>query len=58
MIDVEVEDEDGEVKIIKKKTHVWNATVANLTLMALGSSMPEIFLAVLETVTLLEACPG
>jgi solute carrier family 8 (sodium/calcium exchanger) len=28
---------------------VWNATIANLSLMALGSSMPEIFLAVLET---------
>jgi Ca2+/Na+ antiporter len=27
---------------------VWNATVANLTLMALGSSMPEIALSVLE----------
>lgn len=32
---------------------VWNATLANLTLMALGSSAPEIFLSVLETVTTL-----
>lgn len=31
---------------------VWNATVANLTLMALGSSAPEIMLAVIECVSL------
>lgn len=36
----------------------WNATVANLTLMALGSSAPEILLSVIETVTTLGACPG
>jgi len=30
-------------------TNVWNETVANLTLMALGSSAPEILLAVNET---------
>ena len=29
----------------------WNATVANLTLMALGSSAPEILLSVIEIVT-------
>merc|ERR1719394_1941670 len=29
---------------------VWNPTVANLTLMALGSSAPEILLNVIETV--------
>jgi solute carrier family 8 (sodium/calcium exchanger) len=34
---------------------VWNATVANLTLMALGSSAPEILLSVVETVKDLEA---
>ena len=28
--------------------HVWNGTVANLTLMALGSSAPEILLSVIE----------
>merc|ERR1719199_1023628 len=28
---------------------IWNDTVATLTLMALGSSAPEIFLAVIET---------
>jgi len=30
---------------------VWNATVANLTLMALGSSAPEILLSVIEILT-------
>ena len=29
---------------------VWNGTVANLTLMALGSSAPEILLSVIEIV--------
>ena len=48
----------GEGNIIQKKVHFWNATVANLTLMALGSSAPEILLAVLETVTRLGKCPG
>ena len=55
-----------EVKIVDAATgnettkHVlwWNATIANLTLMALGSSAPEILLAVIETVTNLGACPG
>lgn len=37
----------------KQKLHIkaWNGTVANLTLMALGSSAPEILLSVIETVT-------
>jgi len=34
---------------IELEVLVWNETVANLTLMALGSSAPEILLAVLET---------
>ena len=34
---------------------VWNETVANLTLMALGSSAPEILIAVIETVSNLDA---
>lgn len=34
------------------EVEVWNSTVANLTLMALGSSAPEILLAVVETVSL------
>jgi len=48
----------------KEKNHqvtvekqVWNATVANLTLMALGSSAPEILLSVISTVKDIEAIP-
>lgn len=37
---------------------VWNPTIANLTLMALGSSAPEILLSVIETVTNLGKEPG
>ena len=33
---------------------VWNETVANLTLMALGSSAPEILLAIIDTVMKLD----
>merc|ERR1719183_867109 len=36
----------GQVKKITVK--VWNETVANLTLMALGSSAPEILLSIIE----------
>jgi len=38
--------EDGEEK--KIEVQVWNDTVANLTLMALGSSAPEILLSIVE----------
>lgn len=38
--------------------HVWNPTVANLTLMALGSSAPEILLSVIETGQNLGSKPG
>jgi len=37
---------------------IWNATVANLTLMALGSSAPEILLSVIGTVSDLEVKPS
>jgi solute carrier family 8 (sodium/calcium exchanger) len=36
----------------------WNPTVANLTLMALGSSAPEILLSCIETISGLNKCPG
>lgn len=39
-------EKDG--KIFEVEETVWNATIANLTLMALGSSAPEILLAVIE----------
>ena len=42
----------------KIKVNVWNPTVANLTLMALGSSAPEILLSVIETVQTLGKKPG
>jgi hypothetical protein len=48
--------DDGVRETIKVK--VWNPTIANLTLMALGSSAPEILLSVIETVTTLEETPG
>ena len=41
-----------------KKVSVWNPTVANLTLMALGSSAPEILLSVIETLNNIDGCPG
>lgn len=46
----------GEIKT--SYAAVWNPTVANLTLMALGSSAPEIFLSTLETVLTLGSTPG
>ena len=55
---VEKIDENGEPTKEQKKVLVWNATVANLTLMALGSSAPEILLAVIETASNLGGCPG
>lgn len=42
----------------KKTVLLWNPTVANLSLMALGSSAPEILLNVLETTEKLTGCPG
>jgi len=48
---VSVKDKTGHVRTIEYL--VWNETVANLTLMALGSSAPEILLSVIETIGLL-----
>lgn len=45
-------------EFISTKVAVWNPTVANLTLMALGSSAPEILLNVIETVQALGDKPG
>lgn len=52
-----ITNDRGDV-IAKQKINYWNPTVANLTLMALGSSAPEILLAVIETVSGLGSCPG
>jgi solute carrier family 8 (sodium/calcium exchanger) len=48
--------DDGVSQVNKVK--VWNPTIANLTLMALGSSAPEILLSVIETVQTLDQEPG
>lgn len=45
-------------EFVKTKINVWNPTVANLTLMALGSSAPEILLNVIETLQTLGSKPG
>jgi solute carrier family 8 (sodium/calcium exchanger) len=39
---------DSEPEVIEVR--IWNDTVANLTLMALGSSAPEILLSCIEVV--------
>ena len=44
VVQKEVQDRTGTV--ITVEVPVWNATIANLSLMALGSSAPEILLAV------------
>ncbi|XP_058460074.1 sodium/calcium exchanger 1 isoform X2 [Malaya genurostris] len=46
--EVKVKKPNGEVQIVVVR--VWNETVANLTLMALGSSAPEILLSVIEII--------
>lgn len=44
---VVTKSEDGSEQVIEEV--IWNPTMANLTLMALGSSAPEILLAIVET---------
>lgn len=43
-------DPNDPTKVIDREVKLWNDTVANLTLMALGSSSPEILLSVIEIV--------
>ncbi|XP_037045001.1 sodium/calcium exchanger 1-like [Bradysia coprophila] len=45
---VKVRKPNGEVQVVNVR--VWNETVANLTLMALGSSSPEILLSIIEII--------
>ena len=56
---VHITNPEGEI-VKSKQVTVWNATIANLSLMALGSSAPEILLATIETITGLASasCPG
>ncbi len=54
---ITVFDKDiGKERTIRGK--VWNPTIANLTLMALGSSAPEILLSIIETLQTLGVKPG
>ncbi|XP_071167581.1 sodium/calcium exchanger 2-like isoform X3 [Mytilus edulis] len=46
-------DPENPDHVVTIEVLVWNETVANLTLMALGSSAPEILLAVIEQVLIL-----
>lgn len=50
-------DEETGYKV-RKTIPVWNPTMANLTLMAFGSSAPEILLNVIETVKTLDSTPS
>jgi len=52
---VHLKNERGGLEAVQ--VNVWNATISNLSLMALGSSAPEILLAVIETVTTLDDEP-
>lgn len=54
--EIELFDKEAEKKFTIE-VPVWNETVANLTLMALGSSAPEILLSVIQTVQDLKAEP-
>ena len=53
---VEVPDPDGNLIQVEKM--FWNPTIANLTLMALGSSAPEIILSVADTMGTLGDIPS
>lgn len=53
-----VRDPEYDDMAIEKKVAVWNPTFANLTLMALGSSAPEIILNCVETISTLGETPG
>lgn len=46
--DVVIKRSDGGTQIVSVR--IWNETVSNLTLMALGSSAPEILLSIIEIV--------
>lgn len=46
----EFKDKEDPTKTYYLETPIWNATIANLTLMALGSSAPEILLAIIEAI--------
>lgn len=53
-----VEVIDKEQNLYKYEVPIWNPTIANLTLMALGSSAPEILLSVIEALKVLGETAG
>jgi len=53
---IEVNDLDGNIIQVEKM--FWNPTIANLTLMALGSSAPEIILSIADTMGTLGDIPS
>ena len=53
---VEIPDKNGN--LVRYEVQVWNPTIANLSLMALGSSAPEILLAVSDACAKLGAPQG
>jgi solute carrier family 8 (sodium/calcium exchanger) len=55
---VYVMDPQNPAKTIPVERDFWNPTIANLTLLALGSSMPEILLSIFSTVTDLDGTPS
>eukprot|EP01051_Picozoa_sp_SAG22_P002428 SAG22_NODE_107_length_19899_cov_24.034141_5_plen_894_part_00 len=57
-VEREVTRKGADGNEITVKTKFWNPTVANLSLMALGSSAPEIMLALLDTIQTLGQPPG
>jgi len=55
---VSVEDPNNPGQMVDVERNIWNPTIANLTLMALGSSMPEILLSVFSTILDLDGVPS
>ena len=53
---VSIPDADGNIIQVEKM--FWNPTIANLTLMALGSSAPEIILSCVDTLGTLGEIPS
>ena len=53
---IEIPDADGNLIQIEKQ--FWNPTIANLTLMALGSSAPEIIISLADTIAKLGSIPS
>eukprot|EP00754_Rhynchopus_humris_P035412 Rhum_TRINITY_DN16949_c0_g1::Rhum_TRINITY_DN16949_c0_g1_i1::g.164864::m.164864/K05849/SLC8A, NCX; solute carrier family 8 (sodium/calcium exchanger) len=55
---VVIQERNGRTREKVVMYTVWNETVANLTLLALGSSAPEILLSVIETLQNFDKVPG